>query len=141
MFEYIKNSNVILDEIGSDNPFHFSDIMKIEYNIKENIFNEKCSVLILDLKAKFSKKPQVMVSKIKFNNVSDLSLKEVTDIDVYDRLIIRDMDNEPMAWAGSKRYHVHDDSGYGENDGYNYINFYCESIEAIGLEEFPYEEF
>nr|OTP50590.1 hypothetical protein A5881_002014 [Enterococcus termitis] len=33
MFEYIENSNVILDEIGADNPFHFSDIMKIEYSI------------------------------------------------------------------------------------------------------------
>ncbi|MBL1226806.1 hypothetical protein [Enterococcus sp. BWR-S5] len=141
MFEYIGNSDVILDEIGSDNPFHFSDIMKIEYNIEENIFNEKRSVLLLDLKTKFSKKPQVMLSKFKFNNVSELSLKEVTNIDIYDRLIIKDMKNEPMDWPSEKRYHVHDDSGYGENDGYNYINFYCESIEAIGLEEFPYEDF
>lgn len=32
--------------------------------------------------------------------------------------------------------YVHEDSGYGENDGYNFIEFYCSSIEAISLEEF-----
>lgn len=141
MFEYIKNSSVILDKIGSNNPFHFSDIMKIEFSIEENIFNEKRAILNLDLKTKFSKTPQVMLSKFKFNNVSELSLNEVTSIDIYDRLVIKDMKKEPMDWPKDMRFYVHDDSGYGENDGYKYIAFYCESIEAIGIEEFPYGDF
>lgn len=141
MFEYIKNSNMILGKIGSNNQFHFSDVMKIEFSIEENIFNEKRAILHLDLKTKISNTSQVMLSKFQFNNVSELSLNEVTNINIYDRLIIKDMKKEPMDWPKDKRYHVHDDSGYGENDGYNYINFYCESIEAIGLEEFSYEDF
>lgn len=141
MFEYIENSQVILDKIGSNNPFHFSDIMKIEYCIEENVFNEKRSILILDVKMNFSKTSNVMLSRFKFNNVSELSLKEVTTIDIYDRFIIKNMLKEPMDWPKDKKFHVHDDSGYGENDGFNYINFYCESIEAIGIEEFPYNDF
>lgn len=141
MLEYVENSKIILDKIGKNNNFHFTDIMKIEFVIEENIFNEQRSILYLDLKTKIDVTSQIVVSKFKFNNVSELSLKEVTTITIYDRLIIKDMKKEPMAWPKDKRFHVHDDSGYGENDGYMYINFYCENIEAIGLEEFPYEDF
>lgn len=45
------------------------------------------------------------------------------------------------AYTSDMRFYVHDDRDYGENDGYKYIAFYCESIEAIGLEEFSYEDF
>lgn len=141
MFKYIENFEKILDRVGENNPFHFSDVMKIAFYVEENIFNEKRAMLNLELKIQFKKMPQVLLAKLKFHNVSDLSLNKVNTINIYDRLIISDMKEQPMDWPKEMRFHVHDDSGYGENDGYRDINFYCESIEAIGIEEFPYADF
>ncbi|MGC6769764.1 hypothetical protein ACYSNR_18575 [Enterococcus sp. LJL128] len=138
----VINADKILDEIKSQGSYSFSNIMKIEFCIEENIFNESRSVLYLDFKVSFSKSKSILLAKIKFNNVSNLCLNKLANnIDISEGLYIHDMKNEPMDWPNEERFHIHDDSGYGQNDGYMYIDFYCESIEAIGLEEFPYEDF
>lgn len=72
--------------------------------------------------------------KIRYFNVSELSLIKITNIYLPRSLIIHD--KKELGWDRSQRYHVHGDSGYGENEGYNFIEFYCSSMEAISLEEF-----
>jgi hypothetical protein len=72
--------------------------------------------------------------KIRYFNVSDLSVRKITNLYLTRSLIVHD--KKELGWDRSQRYHVHDDSGYGEKDGYNFIEFYCSSMEAISLEEF-----
>jgi len=140
MNENIINYYIIEEKLNSDLVWYDKQIMRLEFRIEENIFNEKRTILNIDTKIANTTNNQIFLEKLKFVNVRDLSLKEVNYSPI-DRLIIQDMKETGGTYSEDMRYYVHDDSGYGEDAGFKYIAFYCASIEAIGLEEFPYEEF
>ncbi|ALS02415.1 hypothetical protein ATZ33_13770 [Enterococcus silesiacus] len=114
--------------------------MRIDFCVEENIFNEKLTVLNIDTKIANTTNNQIFLEKLKFVNVRNLSLKEINYSPI-NNLIVEDMKDVSNDYSEDMRFHVHDDSGYGEKDGYKYISFYCENIEAIDLEEFPYSDF
>lgn len=140
MKKIIKNYHKLQEKIDTGLSWYDEQIMRIDFCVEENIFNEKRTILYIDTKIANTTNKQIFLKKLKFINVRELCLRKVNYSPI-DRLIIKDMKKEPMDWPKDKRYYVHDDSGYGENDGYKFIAFYCESIEAIGIEELSYEEF
>ena len=140
MNKNIKNYHKIIEDIDSTLGWYEKQIMRIEFQLDENIFNEQRTILSIDTKIANATNNQIFLKKLKFIDVRDLSLREVNYSPI-GRLIIQDMKEVGSAYSEDMRFYVHDDSGYGENDGYKYIAFYCASIEAVGLEEFPYEDF
>ena len=140
MNENIKNYHKIIEKIDSTLGWYEKQIMRIEFQLDENIFNEQRTILSIDTKIANATNNQIFLQKLKFIDVRDLSLREVNYSPI-GRLIIQDTKGVDDAYSEDMRFYVHDDSGYGENDGYKYIAFYCANIEAVGLEEFPYEDF
>ncbi|MBL1230538.1 hypothetical protein IW492_15005 [Enterococcus sp. BWB1-3] len=140
MKNYIKNYEKLQSKRDVALGWYDKQIMRIDFGIEENIFNEQLTILNIDTKIANVANNQIFLEKLRFVNVRQLSLREVNYSPI-GRLIIHDMREEKVDFPNDMRFHVHDDSGYGENDGYGFINFYCESIEAIGLEEFPYSDF
>ncbi|EAC2412627.1 hypothetical protein AK914_09415 [Listeria monocytogenes] len=140
MKQNIKNYHKIQEKIDSDLGWYDKQLMRIDFRVEENIFNEKRTILNIDTKIANTTNNQIFLERLKFVDVRDLSLKEVNYSPI-DRLIIQDMKGVEDTYSEDMRFYVHDDSGYGENDGYKYIAFYCANIEAVGLEEFPYEDF
>lgn len=140
MKKNIKDYYKIQEKLDREVSWYDKQLMRIDFRVEENIFNEKRTVLYLDTKIANTTDNQIFLEKLKFVDVRDLSLKEVNYSPI-DRLIIQDTKETSDSYSKDMRFYVHDDSSYGENDGYNYIAFYCASIEAIGLEEFPYSDF
>lgn len=140
MKKYIKNYDKVQNKRDIELGWYDKQIMRIDFCIEENIFNEKRTILNVDTKIANKTNKQILLEKFRFVNVRNLSLKEVNYSPI-DSLIIEDMKDTGRDYSEDMRFHVHDDSGYGEKEGYNYISFYCESIEAIDLEEFPYSDF
>lgn len=131
---YIENYQNIIDKLNCKGAWTFEEITEIKYNIEPDYEDNYIMVLDLTFKVEIIKTKQCFKLKKRYYNVSDFSLKKVTKLYLTNSLIIHD--KKESGWDSTQRYHVHDDSGYGENDGYKFIEFYCSSIEAISLEEF-----
>lgn len=131
---HIKNYQNMIDKLGCLGPWAYEEIVEIKYNIEQDYEDNYITVLDLTFKVEVIKTRQCFKLKKRYYNVSNFSLEKVTNLYLTNSLIIHD--KKELGWDSDKRYHVHDDSGYGENDGYNFIEFYCSSIEALSLEEF-----
>ncbi|MBW7476084.1 hypothetical protein K0T92_15165 [Paenibacillus oenotherae] len=132
----IKNYELMTDKLNALGSWSYEGIVGIEYDIDIDGMDGLTTTLELTFFVSLSliKSNRRFKLKIRYYNVSDLTLRKVTNLYLTDNLIIHDK-NE-IGWESSKRYHVHDDSGYGENDGFNFIDFYCSSIEAVSVEDF-----
>lgn len=130
----IKNYEVITKKLNSLGPWTYKEIVGIDYGIDIDYEDNYSTTLNLFFLVSVIKTGQRFKLKVRYHNVSDLSLRKVTNLYLTRNLIVHD--NKELGWESNQRYHVHDDSGYGENDGYNFIDFYCSSIEAISLDEF-----
>ncbi|MCK6076347.1 hypothetical protein KZX70_26025 [Paenibacillus silvae] len=72
--------------------------------------------------------------KIRYYEINDLTIRKASTFPLTNGLIIRDLKKEGLvSW---QEYHVHDDSGYGENDGFQFIDFYCKAIEVVSVKKF-----
>ncbi|MET1176133.1 hypothetical protein [Paenibacillus amylolyticus] len=131
---FIENYEKITGKLNELGSWSYEGIIGVEYSINIDGSDSSSSTLELTFFVALIKSNQRFKLKFKYYNVSDLTLRKVTNINLTDSLIIHDQ--KALGWENSNRYHVHDDSGYGENDGFNQIEFYCSSIEAISLEDF-----
>ncbi|WCT58067.1 hypothetical protein PQ456_03395 [Paenibacillus kyungheensis] len=130
----MKNYHIVTKKLNALGSWAYEGIIGINYDVDIDFEDSYFTILHLYFHVSVIKTRQRFKLKVRYNNVSDLSLRKVTNLYLTDSLIIHD--KKELGWDTSQRYHVHDDSGYGENDGYNFIEFYCSSIEVISLEEF-----
>ncbi len=130
----IKNYNTITDKLNALGSWTYEEIIRIDYDVDIDFEDIYTTVLTLSFFVSVIETGQRFKMKIRYANVSDFSVRKITNLYLTRSLIVHD--KEELGWDTNQRYHVHDDSGYGENDGYNFIEFYCSSIEAISLEEF-----
>ncbi|WP_438496259.1 hypothetical protein [Paenibacillus sp. IHBB 3054] len=130
----IKNYDTITAKLNTLGSWTFKEIVGINYDVDIDFEDNYTTVLTLSFFVSVIETGRRFKMKIRYNNVSDFSVRKITNLYMTRSLIVHD--KEEFGWDTSQRYHVHDDSGYGENDGYNFIEFYCSSIEAISLEEF-----
>lgn len=72
--------------------------------------------------------------RVRYYNIDNLTIREAKTFPLSGGLIIHDWKEQGL--ASSQRYHIHDDSGYGENDGFEFIEFYCTSMEVMSVDEF-----
>ncbi|URJ61208.1 MULTISPECIES: hypothetical protein [Paenibacillus] len=130
----VKNYEIITNKLNKLGAWAYERIVKIDYEIEADYEDNYIGsldisfcVIILETKEPFK-------IKIRYHNVYDLTLRKATTLPLNDSLVIHDMKKSGL--VSSQQYHVHDDSGYGENDGFGFIDFYCSSIEALSVEEF-----
>ncbi|WP_046228904.1 hypothetical protein [Paenibacillus algorifonticola] len=130
----IKNYDIITDKLNACGSWAYKRIVKMEYEIELDYEDDYIGrldisfyVIVLETKEPFK-------VKIRYHNVYDLTLRKATTLCLTKALIIHDL--KDLGLESVQRYHVHDDSGYGENDGFGDIDFYCSAIEAISVEEF-----
>ncbi len=129
----IKNFDNITKNLNALGGWIFKEVIGIDYVVDYD-YEENCiALLILSFHVQVINTGQRFKLKIKYFNVSELSIRKITNLYLTRSLIVHD--KKELGWETSQRYHVHDDSGYGEYDGYNFIEFYCSSIEAVSLEE------
>ncbi|ANS77223.1 hypothetical protein AWM70_12525 [Paenibacillus yonginensis] len=112
----------------------FKEIVGIDYTVDIDFEDNYTTSLTLSFLVLVIETGHRFKMKIRYLNVSDFSVRKMTNLYLTRSLIIHD--RKELGWEMNQRYHVHDDSGYGENDGYNFIEFYCSSMEAVSLEEF-----
>lgn len=130
----IKNYETITDKLNALGSWAYKEIVGINYAMDTDFEDNYTTSLTLSFHVSVIETNQRFKMKIRYFNVSDLSVRKITNLYLTRSLIVHD--KKELGWDTSQRYHVHDDSGYGENDGYNFIEFYCSSMEAISLEEF-----
>ncbi|MFM9278478.1 hypothetical protein [Paenibacillus jiagnxiensis] len=130
----IKNYDTITDKLNALGSWTYKEIIGIDYDVDIDFEDNYTTVLTLSFFVSVIETGRRFKIKIRYANVSDFSVRKITNLYLTRSLIVHD--KEELGWDTNQRYHVHDDSGYGENDGYNFIEFYCSSIEAISLEEF-----
>lgn len=130
----IINYEIITDKLNTCGSWAYKRIVKIEYEIELDYEDDYIGrlditfyVIVLETKEPFK-------VKIRYHDVHDLTLRKATTLSLTNALIIHNL--KDLGLESVQRYHVHDDSGYGENDGFSDIDFYCSSIEAISVEEF-----
>ncbi|MGX7418093.1 hypothetical protein ACWOFR_04730 [Carnobacterium gallinarum] len=135
MFENLSNSEIVLNTIkNNEDRFLFKEIVGVEYKIDLDYDNDSKHYLILSFIYSNLDQSIEYLAKIKYTEVSELVLNKVNRIPIGGRLIVQD--NKKNGWASNQRFHIHDDSGYGENDGFQYLNFYCSKMEATSIEPF-----
>jgi len=132
----IKNNELIKKTLSGT--FVYERIVKIEYNVKNDFEDNYVGTLDLTFHVTLLKTKEPYKIRVRYYNVDALTIREATTFPLSGDLIIHDMKEQGL--VSSQRYHVHDDSGYGENDGFDFIEFYCTSIEVISVEEF-YKEY
>ncbi|KQO15412.1 hypothetical protein [Paenibacillus sp. Leaf72] len=132
--QYINNYSIVTEKLNALGSWMYEEIIAVNYDIDIDYEDNHITTLDLFFFLSVIETKQRFRLKVRYHNVSELSLRKVTNIYLTDSLIIHD--KKEQGWDSNQRYHVHDDSGYGENDGYNFINFHCSSVEAISLEEF-----
>lgn len=130
----IKNYNTITDKLNALGSWTYREIIGIDYGVDIDFEDNYTTVLTLSFFVSVIETGRRFKIKIRYDNVSNFSVRKITNLYLTRSLIVND--KEGLGWDTNQRYHVHDDSGYGENDGYNFIEFYCSSIEAVSLEEF-----
>jgi len=130
---YIKNYENLTKELSSFGSWYYEEITEINYTVKRDFDDNYITILYLEFLISVKEKNRLFKMKVRYDGVSELCLREVTNLCLERSLIIHD--KKELGWDLRKRYHVHDDSGYGENDGYDFISFYCRNMEAIELEE------
>ena len=130
----IKNYDALTAKLNSLGSWTFKEIIGIRYDVDIDFEGNYTTVLTLSFFVLVIETGRRFKLNIRYTNISDLSVNKITNLYLTRGLIVHD--KEELGWDTNQRYHVHDDSGYGENDGYNFIEFYCSSIEAISLEEF-----
>ncbi|WP_411345154.1 hypothetical protein ACE3MZ_03655 [Paenibacillus sp. WLX1005] len=130
----IKHYQALTAELHSLGAWTFKKVMEIHYDVDMDFEDNYTTTLYLSFLVLTIETNRRFKLKIKYVNISNLSLNKVTNFYLTNSLIVHD--KSQLGWDANQRYHVHDDSGYGENDGYNFIEFYCSSIEAVSLEEF-----
>ncbi|ULO07117.1 hypothetical protein H1230_29970 [Paenibacillus sp. 19GGS1-52] len=130
----IKNYETITDKLSALGSWTYKEIIAIDYAVNIDVEENYTTLLTLSFLVLVIETGQRFKLKMSYSNVSELSVRKITNLYLTRSLIVHDK-NE-LGWDPSQRFHVHDDSGYGENDGYNFIEFYCVSIEAVSLEEF-----
>ncbi|KGR82254.1 hypothetical protein [Lysinibacillus odysseyi] len=132
----IKNKELIEKTLSGT--FVYERIVKIEYNVENDFEDNYVGTLDLTFHVTLLKTKDPYKIRVRYYNVDDLTIREATTFPLSGDLIIHDMKDQGL--VSSQRYHVHDDSGYGENDGFEFIEFYCTSIKVISVEEF-YKEY
>ncbi|TPG69344.1 hypothetical protein EEL31_12995 [Brevibacillus laterosporus] len=119
--------NRVIREYG---PFVYDSIVELNYYIDVSSIDE---VSILDIKFVIQAETyEQLEMQMRFKNVSQYTLRKVSGIIGLTRDLIV-VDNKDKGWTNEMRYYVHDDSGYGEGDGFGVIEFYCQSIEVISI--------
>ncbi|WP_099093085.1 hypothetical protein [Paenibacillus yonginensis] len=130
----IKNYETITEKLNALGSWMFKEIVGIDYTVDIDFEDNYTTSLTLSFLVLVIETGHRFKMKIRYLNVSDFSVRKMTNLYLTRSLIIHD--RKELGWEMNQRYHVHDDSGYGENDGYNFIEFYCSSMEAVSLEEF-----
>ncbi|WP_406866311.1 hypothetical protein AB0764_12245 [Priestia megaterium] len=112
--------------------------MKIEYNVEDSFEDNYAGTLDLTFHVTLLKTKEPYKIRVRYYNIDNLTIREAKTFPLSGGLIIHNLKEQGL--ASSHLYHVHEDSGYGENDGFEFIEFYCTSIEVISVEEF-YKEY
>lgn len=133
---FIKNKDLIKNTLKGT--FVYERIIKIEYSVENDYTDNYIGTLDLTFHVTLLQTKEPFKVKIRYSNIDNLTIREATTFPLSGDLIIHDMKEQGI--VSSQRYHVHDDSGYGENDGFQFIEFYCTSIEVVLVEEF-YKEY
>ncbi|MDM5249111.1 hypothetical protein [Lysinibacillus sp. G4S2] len=129
---HLKNKELIKRTL--DGTWFYERIVNIEYNVGNDFEDNYVGTMDLTFHVTLLQTKEPFKIKIRYYNVDDLTIRKATTFPLSRDLIIHDMKEQGL--VSSQRYHVHDDSGYGENDGFEFIEFYCISMEVISVEEF-----
>jgi len=129
---HLKNKELIKQRL--DGAWVYERIVKIEYNVESDFEDNYVGTMDLTFHITFIETKEPFKIKIRYYHVDDLTIRKATIFPLSRDLIVHDMKERGL--VSSQRYHVHDDSGYGENDGFGFIEFYCSSMEVISVEEF-----
>jgi hypothetical protein len=129
---YIKNIEMITNTLNDS--WVYERIVKIEYNVEDDFEGNYIGTLDLIFHVTLLKTKEPFKIMIRYHDVEDLTIRKATTFPLSGDLIVHDMKEQGL--VSNQRYHVHDDSGYGENDGFQFIDFHCNSIEVISVEEF-----
>ena len=127
----IKNYNLLKEVTEKLGGYYYKEILDINYSI--DIDNDYSTKLLISFFIKTFNSKKRFNLKMQYNEVSEFTLKKVTNMCI-NNLIIES--KKEFGWENDKRYHVHDDSNYGEHDGFDLIDFFCESIEVVSIDEF-----
>ncbi|WP_339158397.1 hypothetical protein MKX50_03160 [Paenibacillus sp. FSL W8-0186] len=128
----IKNSEIIEDTLNGS--WVYERIIKFEYKVEDDLEDNYFGTLDLTFQVTLLKTKEPFKVKFRYHTVDDLTIRKATTIPLSRDLIVHDLKEQGL--VSTQRYHVHDDSGYGENDGFQFIEFYCTSIEVISVEEY-----
>ncbi|SYX86047.1 hypothetical protein [Paenibacillus alvei] len=129
---YIKNVEMITNTLNDS--WVYERIVKIEYNVEDDFEGNYIGTLDLIFHVTLLKTKEPFKIMIRYHDVEDLTIRKATTFPLSGDLIVHDMKEQGL--VSNQRYHVHDDGGYGENDGFQFIDFHCNSIEVISVEEF-----
>lgn len=129
---HLKNKELIKRTLNGT--WFYERIVNIEYNVGNDFEDNYVGTMDLTFHVTLLQTKEPFKIKIRYYNVDDLTIRKATTFPLSRDLIIHDMKEQGL--VSSQRYHVHDDSGYGENDGFEFIEFYCISMEVISVEEF-----
>ena len=129
---HLKNKELIKQTLNGT--WVYERIVNIEYNVEIDFEDNYVGTMDLTFHVVLLQTKEPFKIKIRYYNVDDLTIRKATTFPLSRDLIVHDMKEQGL--VSSQRYHVHDDSGYGENDGFEFIDFYCTSMEVISVEEF-----
>ncbi|ULO07112.1 hypothetical protein H1230_29935 [Paenibacillus sp. 19GGS1-52] len=129
---HIKNIEMIKNTLRGT--WVYERIVKIEYNVETDYEDSYLGTLDLTFHVILLETKEPFKIRFRYYDIDDLTIRNATSFPLSGGLIIHDMKEQGV--VSIQRYHVHDDSGYGENDGFQFIDFYCKSIEVISIEEF-----
>nr|WP_145406470.1 hypothetical protein [Paenibacillus xylanexedens] len=126
------NENIISNTFKDS--WVYDRIIKVVYGVEEDFGNNFIGNLYLTFKVTLLSTMEPFKLKIRYYEINDLTIRKASTFPLTNGLIIRDLKKEGLvSW---QEYHVHDDSGYGENDGFQFIDFYCKAIEVVSVKKF-----
>jgi hypothetical protein len=110
----------------------YEQIIDLHYCYELDEYYDSIPTLYLSLLLKSLDGKKNKVIKVRCSNVRNLQLKG--NMYIQGSLIMKDT-YVPNGGINDSRYYIHDDSGYGENDGFGSIEFYCGSFKIVDISD------
>lgn len=130
MKKFIQNYDLVDQYLNTSYSWFYDEIIGLSYELKNLSVGSADADLILLFKVTSYDCNDEFVVEIRCTNVSDLSLNKVSRI-LLGGLIIKECGDN--SWEDGVRLHVHDDCGYGVNDGFQFIEFNCKKMEVLSV--------
>lgn len=113
----------------------YEQIIDLHYCYEFDEYYDSIPTLYLSTLLKSFDGKETKVIKVRYTNVRDLKL--TGNIYISGGLIMKDT-YTPNGGINDSRYYIHDDNGYGEDDGFDCIEFYCGSFKIVEVSDSVY---